>query len=111
MALEAQDWIIARNKAIIQQNLTLLDGFFVEYKDAVRWSRPKAGPIAFPELTTNLDIQKFCLDLVEKKGVLLLPSTVFEFQGNHFRLGFGRKNMPEALDRFSEYLGENQFDN
>jgi aspartate/methionine/tyrosine aminotransferase len=107
MALEAQDWIIARNKSLIQQNLKLLDKFFVDYKDVVGWVRPKAGPIAFPEFTTSWDIQKTCVDLVEKKGVMLLPSTVFDFHGNHFRLGFGRKNMPEALGRFSEYLDEN----
>jgi hypothetical protein len=26
--------------------------------------------------------------------------------GNHFRIGFGRENMPEALERLEQTLGE-----
>jgi hypothetical protein len=35
--------------------------------------------------------------------VLILPGTVFADAGNHFRLGFGRANMPEALARLESY--------
>ncbi len=43
--------------------------------------------------------------MVEKTGVLLLPGTLYEDQGNHFRIGFGRKNFPDALARLEEFLG------
>jgi len=35
-----------------------------------------------------------------------MPSTKYEFGDKHFRIGFGRKNMPEALKKLEEYLDE-----
>jgi hypothetical protein len=35
--------------------------------------------------------------------VLILPGTLFDDTGNHFRLGFGRTNMPQALERLESY--------
>jgi hypothetical protein len=40
---------------------------------------------------------------VDKEGVLLLPGDVYDFPGNHFRLGLGRTNMPEALARLERF--------
>jgi aspartate/methionine/tyrosine aminotransferase len=42
--------------------------------------------------------------LVKGAGVLLLPGSVYDHPGNHFRIGFGRKNMPQALERLETYL-------
>jgi aspartate/methionine/tyrosine aminotransferase len=36
-------------------------------------------------------------ELVEAEGVLLLPGSTFGHPGNHFRIGFGREDLPEAL--------------
>ena len=47
------------------------------------------------------------MDLLKKKGVLLLPSTLYDFDDKHFRIGFGRKNMPKALRKFEGYINEN----
>jgi len=35
-----------------------------------------------------------------------MPSRIYDFPGNYFRIGFGRKNMPEALVRFEAFLEE-----
>jgi len=43
---------------------------------------------------------------VKSVGVLLLPGTLYEDDGNHFRIGFGRKNMPGAVKRFENFLGK-----
>jgi aspartate/methionine/tyrosine aminotransferase len=50
------------------------------------------------------DVEAFCDDLVRAAGVLLLPGTVYEDPGNHFRIGFGRKNMSEAIDRLEGFM-------
>ena len=84
----------------------MLDDFFDKYNQLFEWVRPKAGAIAFPKIKFKEDVEKFCIDLVDKKGVLLLPSTKYEFGNKHFRLGFGRKNMPEALEKLEEYINE-----
>ena len=35
--------------------------------------------------------------------MLLLPSSQLGDPGNHFRLGFGRTDLPEALDRLEAF--------
>jgi aspartate/methionine/tyrosine aminotransferase len=51
-----------------------------------------------------MDVADFCTDLVEKKGVMLLPSTVYGYGHSHFRIGLGRENMPEGLEQLEQYL-------
>ena len=36
--------------------------------------------------------------------VRLLPGSQFGYPGNHFRIGFGRENMPEALARLEAFV-------
>ncbi len=109
IALRAKERIIERNLAIIRKNLGLLDDFFDHYSDVFSWVKPRAGSIAFPKLLLAQDISTFCAQLVEKQGVLLLPSTIYDYAGNHFRIGFGRKNMPDALAQLEAYLAERRF--
>ena len=102
--LRSRDRIIQRNLKIIKENLKLLEKFFEKYTQIFSWNRPEAGTIGFPELLDKKSISEFCEDLIQKKGVALLPSDVYSYEGNHFRVGFGRKNMPEALGKLEDYL-------
>ena len=103
LALRQRGQVAGRNLQIIQDNLSLLDAFFAKHADRFEWVRPKAGPIAFP-LLFGEDIEQFCHQLVTSLGVLLLPGTLYDHPGNHFRLGFARKNMPQALAQLEQYL-------
>jgi aspartate/methionine/tyrosine aminotransferase len=103
-ALENRAALVERNLGIIRTNLELLDPFFETHGDRFSWIKPRAGSIGFPRLRQG-EVEGFVKELVEKAGVLLLPGTVFRDEGNHFRLGFGRRNMPEALARLEEFLG------
>ena len=67
------------------------------------WHRPKAGSMGFPKLLQG-NVESFCDDLVRKAGVLLLPGTMYDETNNHFRLGLGRKNLPQAVERLEGYL-------
>jgi len=107
VALRAKNKILQRNLAIIKNNLDVLNDFFARYSSLFEWVKPEAGTTAFPALKTSKTVSDFCSDLVEKKGVMLLPATVYDYAGNNFRIGFGRKNMPEALQKLEEYLKEN----
>ena len=51
----------------------------------------------------DVPIDRFAEDLVRETGVLILPGTLFGDPGNHFRIGFGRTNLPEALARLEAY--------
>lgn len=103
LALRHRKKLVDENLEIIKSNLKTLDGFFVEFEGHVTWSRPRAGSIAFPKLKQR-QAEDFCHQLVTKEGVLLLPGMTFGGFANNFRLGFGRKNMPEALDRLAKFL-------
>ena len=104
VALRAKDVIISRHLARIGRNIGLLDRFFEEYQDMFGWVRPRAGTIGFPRLKGTLGALDFCQAAAKEANIMLVPSTVFDYGDRHFRVGFGRENMPEALGRFREYL-------
>ena len=103
LALRHRDQIAGRNLQIIADNLSLLDDFFARHADRFAWVRPKAGPIAFPHLLKG-DVEIFCDELVHESGVLLLPGSMYDHPGNHFRVGFARKTMPSALAQLDKFL-------
>lgn len=104
MALRAKDKILTRNREIIVHNLNLLDEFIKRHSNSIRWVRPESGTVAFLELLLPISIEEFTEQLVEKTGVLIMPASIFDFPGNFFRIGFGRKNMPDVLNRFEQFL-------
>jgi len=98
IGLRARDRILTRSRAIVFPNLARLDGFFDDWADRFEWVRPRGGSIGFPRLTVpGVRIEDWAAELVEATGVLLLPGSVFGHPGNHFRIGFGRTDLTEAL--------------
>lgn len=104
IALKAKDRILTRNREIVLRNIRYLDEFVQRHPFSLRWVRPESGTIAFLELLLPIPIDQFTEELVEKSGVLIMPSSVFDFPGNFFRIGFGRSHMPEVLNRFEQFL-------
>jgi hypothetical protein len=53
-------------------------------------------------------IDAFCARAAEGCGVVLLPATVYDHAaasaGQHFRLGLGRTNFKEALQKLEHWL-------
>ena len=104
IALRAKGQVLARSRGIIAANLELIDAFFDDWADRFTWLRPRAGSIGFARLTVpGVRIDDWAAELVQAEGVLLAPGSVFEYPGNHFRLGFGRTDLPEALGRLEAY--------
>ncbi|QEE14192.1 aminotransferase class I/II-fold pyridoxal phosphate-dependent enzyme [Promethearchaeum syntrophicum] len=104
IALRNKEKLLKRNLSIVRSNLQLLDEFFLKNKNMFQWIRPKAGSIGFVRLKNNVNSEDFCIDIVEHTGVLLVPSTLFNFGPSHFRIGFGRKNLPVVLKHFEQFL-------
>lgn len=104
IALRCRNGIIERNLALIRGNLGLLDEFFERYQPLFSWNRPSAGTVAFPRILSGRDADGLCRDVMAKADVMLLPASAFEYGADHFRIGFGRLDMPEALDAFDRYL-------
>lgn len=96
IALRHHEAIAARNRAIVRDNLALLDGFFERRSERFAWVRPRAGAIAFPEHRPG-GIEALSQKLAAEAEVLLLPGGVYDAGDSHFRLGFGRRNFAKGL--------------
>jgi aspartate/methionine/tyrosine aminotransferase len=103
VALRNRHKLVARNLGIIKNNLEVVDELFTRHSDMFEWIRPTAGSMGFPKLLKG-DVEDFCDDLVKKAGVLLLPGTLYDDSHNHFRIGLGRKNLPQAVERLEEFI-------
>ena len=109
IALEGREKILARNRAIVTENLTALGRFMADYRDLFDWYEPDGGCIGFPRYKGADGVEAFTGRLVEEAGVLLLPASVYRSElgdtpRDRFRIGFGRDNMAEALSAFRSFL-------
>lgn len=104
IALNNREKILKRNNQIVANNLALIDSFVEEYSDFFSWVRPRGGCVGFMKYKGLEAVDDFCKRLIQEKGVLLMPASIYDYNGNHFRIGFGRKNMPEALNKLREFL-------
>ena len=113
IALRNREKILARNCAIVDENLPKWDAFFARYPDLFEWKRPDGSCMGFPRYTGADGVEAFVSSLVEESGVLFLPSTIYSSDlsstpNDRFRLGFGRKNLDEGLAALEAHLMKNQ---
>jgi aspartate/methionine/tyrosine aminotransferase len=104
IGLRARDGVLARSRSIVLDNLAALDGLFERWPGTLSWVRPRGASIGFPRLRPDLGVDRFAAELVEAEGVLLLPGSRFGHHGNHFRIGFGRTDLPEAVAGLERHL-------
>ena len=106
IAVQNMEAIVARNLEIISANLAVLDEFFVAHADLFGWVRPRAGTVAFAEYKGEMPIEELADRLVAARSTLLVPGSIFDYPGNYFRLGFGRRNFPEGLTELAAFVLE-----
>jgi len=104
--------ILARNCAIVDENLPKWDAFFARHPDLFDWQRPDGSCMAFPRYKGADGVEAFAKSLVEQSGVLLLPSTIYSSElgvtpTDRFRLGFGRLGLDEGLAAMDAHIGRN----
>jgi aspartate/methionine/tyrosine aminotransferase len=104
IALQNKGQILQRNLDIIRENIVIADRFFTEHGNGFSWICPKAGSVAFPQWLGDRTVEQFCQDILDKQGVMIVPGSMFDFFGNHFRIGLGRKNFGEAIGVVNAYL-------
>jgi aspartate/methionine/tyrosine aminotransferase len=104
LALRHGDALVERSRQLVVSNLPLVEAFLERRRDLFEWVRPSAGPIGFPRVAGSFDVQAWCEETASKAGVLLLPGAVYD-EPRHVRFGFGRANLPQALERLDAHLG------
>ena len=109
IALNCRHKLLSRNNGIIEENLPKWDAFFAKYPELFDWYRPDGSCMAFPRYKGSEGVEEFARNLVEKSGVLFLPSTIYSSElgptpTDRFRLGFGRKNLDEGLAALDTHM-------
>jgi len=109
IALKARERIIERNRALCAENLEKLVAFFAARPHLYEWAAPDGGCVAFPRYLGADGIVEHCRRLVEEKGVLLLPASLYvsdllPVPADRFRVGFGRRGIDAGLAAWAEFL-------
>lgn len=112
IALRNRETILARNCAIVDENLLKWDAFFDRHGDLFDWQHPDGSCMAFPRYKGADGVEAFCASLVEESGVLLLPSTIYSSTlgptpTDRFRLGCGRTGLDDGLTAMDAHLMTN----
>lgn len=77
--------------------------------DSLSVRKPEGTFYAFPEYHLSMDTEKFCMDLLNEKQVIVTPGTAFGKSGkNHFRISFATSDdvITEGLGRLKEFVEE-----
>ncbi len=98
-ALAGREVILGRIRRLLDHNRRLLNAFFLDRSDLFHFVPPRGGLTAFPGLLAG-DADAFCQAALESAGLLLLPGRLYgEEWPDRFRIGFGRADFPENLER------------
>ncbi|MGI6212572.1 MAG: aminotransferase class I/II-fold pyridoxal phosphate-dependent enzyme [Anaerovoracaceae bacterium] len=109
VALKHGEELLERSRSIIRKNVQVAAPFFERHRDLFEEKTMTCGPVAFHKLLVDMPPAEFCQRAVDKKGVLLLPASVYGIDEPYFRMGYGRRNFPECLAKFEEFLEEEHF--
>lgn len=106
IALENKEKILDRNLSIVRKNADILDKW-VNSENKVSYIKPKSGTTAFIKYDYDIPSEEFCLKLLEKKGVMVLPGKAMDVEG-YFRIGYAFESeiVEIGLKKISEFLRE-----
>jgi aspartate/methionine/tyrosine aminotransferase len=111
MGLRSRETILPRNRRRVIDNQEAAAAFFARHESGLAWIPPQAGTVCFPRLVSGpggagsaTSSEAFCARLLRDTGVLLLPSTVYDYGDEHFRLGLGRDDFQTGLCVLDAYL-------
>jgi aspartate/methionine/tyrosine aminotransferase len=99
IGLRASRQLLDRSRAIVAANLAAARAAFDKLPNRLTWVEPGGGSIAFPGWTGPGSAETFCQAALARESVMIVPGSIFDYPGSHFRLGLGRRNFPEALAR------------
>ena len=104
IALEHRDAILKRNRAIVRENLAILDRWVAE-EPAISYVKPKGGTVALLKYDFDLPSRDFCVRLLESEGVMFTPGSALDMEG-YVRIGYAnnRAVLEEGLPRVSRFL-------
>lgn len=111
IVLSNSEHILTTNRAKVSANLAQMESFFAAHETLFHWCRPDGGCIAYPRFLGRCSVEEFCTNLVQERGVLLLPASIYQSEllstpKQHFRIGFGRDNTAIGLVELERYIND-----
>lgn len=104
LALAHADRLLARSRAIVRENLAILDAW-VAREALVHYVRPQAGTTALVHYDADVPSYEFCRQMYHATGAFVTPGAAFE-QEHCVRIGYayGKQALLDGLDAFSRFL-------
>lgn len=109
MAINHFDTFISHNIEKIKQNIQVFTDFVKHHSNLFHFIPPMAGSTAFVKLNINESALEFSNKLVEQTGIMTVPAEMFGYNEKYIRIGFGRENFKEVLQKLDLYLSKKQF--
>ena len=81
-----------------------------KYQNLFAWHRPRACTTGFIQLKEPLlklgkgSAKGFCELLRQEAEILMLPGAMYDYPDQFVRIGFGRANLPEALNALEQFI-------
>lgn len=104
LALSHSDELLARNRAIVRENLAAVDKW-VAAESHVSYVKPMAGTTALIHYDLDIPSYDLCVDMYKKTGAFVTPGDCFE-EEHCFRLGYAcdSETLRNGLAAISEYF-------
>ena len=104
VALRHRDKVLARNRAVVRENLKVLDAW-IESEPRISYVRPKSGTTALVSYDYDLDSRSFCDRMYRETGAFVVPGDCFGVEKS-MRIGYANngKTLREGLDAVSAFL-------
>ena len=104
VALRHADKMLERNRAVVRDNLKLLDAW-VESEPRISYVRPKSGTTALVFYDYDLPSEVFCDRMYRETGAFVVPGDCFGVEKS-MRIGYANnaKTLREGLDAVSAFL-------
>jgi len=102
-ALLARDELLQRNRERIAAHRTLVDELCVDHADLLRWHAPIAGPVALARIEGET-ASAHAGRVRTEAGALLVPGKLFDLDDHYLRIGLGRADFPDAIERWRSVL-------
>ena len=104
VALEAKEAIIARNRAIVRENLSILDEWIAK-EPRFSYVKPQCGTTALLYCDVDMPSEEFCARLLAETGAFLTPGSCFD-EEHCFRIGYAcsKEELKEGLAKLSEVV-------
>ena len=106
LALKHGDKLLARNRGIVRENLSILDNW-VRREPHVTYVKPQAGTTALVYYDLDIPSYDFCKEMYHATGAFVTPGDCFQ-QERCVRVGYAcdRQTLVDGLEAMSAFLAQ-----